>query len=56
MKKIQKQERPFYLSDYPAVTAITEADRKAWWESFLGKGSYNSDLVRRISSIKRYTS
>jgi hypothetical protein len=52
--RIEKEKRPMLISFYPNITAITEADRKAWWES--GKGTYNADLVAKIIKIKRLLS
>lgn len=52
--KREKNERPMNIAIIPLVTAITEADRRAWWES--GKGTYNAELIRIISNVKRFIS
>lgn len=53
MKK-EKKEIPIDAFIYPKITSITEADRRNWWQSIKGRGSYNSALLSRIISIKRY--
>jgi hypothetical protein len=53
MKK-EKKETPIDVFIYPKITSLTEADRRSWWE-YKGRGSYNSALLSRIISIKRYT-
>lgn len=52
--KSEKLERPLNIANMPLVTAILEADRKAWWLS--KRGTYNSELLRRIGDAKRFRS
>lgn len=50
-KQNQKTVRSRVTELFPQLTAINDADRKAWW--CVWRGSYNKDLVDRIIEIKR---
>ena len=50
-KQNQKTVRSRVTELFPQLTAINDADRKAWWCSW--RGVYNKDLIDRVIEIKR---